>query len=226
MKIGSDRPLARSEGLVVEEVRDDLLVFDSTTNRVHSLSAVAATVWQACDGETKADDLSTQLDVDPTLVARALEELRECELLETGPGGNGITRRALTSRAVRVGAAVTAAPLIASIVAPVAEGAMTPTIEVCNRYNNKSCNGCCRIAGCCCGCHSPGNCKGCFPTNMCPNTGGTLNCPGSETKCDCSCEGGDIPAGTLCTDIPDSEQGGGCFECCGCSYPSNCDCTP
>ena len=46
------KPLARSEGLVVEEVGDELLVADPLSSRAHSLNAFAARVWQACDGET------------------------------------------------------------------------------------------------------------------------------------------------------------------------------
>src|SRR5664280_2841413 len=46
----ADRPLARGQDLVVEPLGDELLVFDATVHRAHSLNAFAAAVWHACDG--------------------------------------------------------------------------------------------------------------------------------------------------------------------------------
>ena len=47
----SKKPLARSEELVIEELGDELLVYDERTQRAHCLSATAARVWRACDGK-------------------------------------------------------------------------------------------------------------------------------------------------------------------------------
>src|SRR5262245_58695088 len=93
------RPLARSDDLVVEEIGDELLIADRANNRAHSLNALAAKVWRACDGETTTDQLVETLDADPEAVAHALAELSDCGLLETdGPtivGNGGMTRRDL-----------------------------------------------------------------------------------------------------------------------------------
>jgi hypothetical protein len=47
------RPLARSAGLLVEPIGDELLVFDSERKVAHSLNDVAARVWRACDGAAR-----------------------------------------------------------------------------------------------------------------------------------------------------------------------------
>ncbi len=74
-------------------------------------------------------DLSAQLDLDADTVDRALDELESCELLEAQPqlehANGGSTRRELTVKMVQVGAAVAAAPMIVSIVAPSAASALT-----------------------------------------------------------------------------------------------------
>jgi hypothetical protein len=212
------KPLARSEELVVEELGDELLVYDETSHRAHCLGSTAARVWRACDGETTVDALSARLDLDREMVARALDELRECELLEGESGaahvGNGMTRRDLTFRAAKVGAAAAAAPLIWSVTAPLPAAAQTPSPEQCQEYNNKSCSGCCKIQGCCCCCEGGGNCKLCFPTGLCSPT--HTNCEGTGRTPHCSCRGGEFPPGTPCADVSNDPQ------CCGCTYPSNC----
>ena len=167
------KPLARSEGLVVEEVGDELLVADPLSNRAHSLNAFAARVWQACDGETTAEELVTKLDSDRDSVAHALAELSDCELLErTGPpivGNGGMTRRDLGVRAAKVGAAAA----IISVALPVAEAAATPTPAKCLLYTDSDCDNCTNICGCCC-CGQAGggatepSCKTCYTISGCP----------------------------------------------------------
>ena len=47
-------PCARSEDLIVEELGEELLVYDMKADRGHCLSPVAARVWRRCDGRTHA----------------------------------------------------------------------------------------------------------------------------------------------------------------------------
>ena len=218
-------PLARDEHLVIEELGDELLVYDERTHRAHCLSATAARVWRVCDGESGPDALATKLGLDAGAVAHALTELAECELLDAGPpriqGSQGMTRRDLGFRAAKVGAAAASVPLIWSVAVPPAAGAITPTPEVCAQYNNKSCSTCALIAGCCCCCQEGGNCKFCAPNGLCTTFTNHCNNP------HCSTEKDSIPAGTPCKDLPaDAFQGGGCLECCGCNDLSgpNCNC--
>jgi hypothetical protein len=198
------KPLARSENLVVEEVGDELLVADPLSNRAHSLNAFAARVWQACDGETTAEELITKLDSDRDSVAHALAELSDCELLErTGPpivSNGGVTRRDLGVRAAKVGAAAA----IISVALPVAEAAATPTPAQCLLYTDSDCDNCTNICGCCC-CGQAGGgatepaCKTCYTISGCPTihfteankdghcsakaTPGMCMAPGTTYKC-------------------------------------------
>ena len=115
-------PCARSEDLIVEELGEEILVYDMKADRGHCLSPMAARVWRRCDGRTPAKDMSAELDLDPDAVDRALDELAACKLLEPTPeltvvaaNGNGATRRELATRFVKAGAVAAAAPLIVSV---------------------------------------------------------------------------------------------------------------
>ena len=178
------RPLAREEDLIVEELGDELLVYDTKVDRGHSLSAVAARVWQACDGRTPVEGLCAQLDLDADEVGRAVDELDGCNLLEGTPELSidelsddeavaGHTRRELSVKVMKVGGAVAAAPLIASIAAPRAEAALTivPGCEAifdclfdCGNVDHG-----CQGTGCCC-------CQ--LPRIRCIGAGTICNTPG------------------------------------------------
>lgn len=220
----SRKPLARSEELVIEELGDELLVYDESTHRAHCLSATAARVWRACDGQRTPDALCAELGLDAGSVSGALAELADCQLFDTGPrlqGGNGLSRRDFGVKAAKVGAVAASAPLVWSVAVPPAAGAITPTPAVCAGYNNKSCDSCACVIGCCCCCQGLGNCKFCAPSATCPATGGQF-CGNPH----CSTERDIVPAGIDCEDLPADCFGGGCPACCGCSVlPGAPNCT-
>jgi hypothetical protein len=183
MSVQKRNPLARSEDLVVQEVEDEVLVYDELYARAHCLSADAARVWRACDGNSGADDLAGRLTLSEETVVRALAELEDKELLDQGPvlpngNGNGRTRREFGIRAAKVGALAASAPMIYSTVIAPPMAAATPTPQQCLFYSADSCNGCTAICGCCCCCQgcsatTQPACKICFPTSLCSvaNTG-------------------------------------------------------
>ena len=167
------KPLARSEGLLIEEVGDELLICDPDSNRAHSLNAFAARVWQACDGETTSEALVEKLGSDRDSVAHALAELSDRKLLQPTPlpivANGGVTRRDLGVRAAKVGAAAA----IITVALPVAEAAATPTPAQCLLYTDSDCDNCGNICGCCC-CGQAGGggvepaCKTCYTISGCP----------------------------------------------------------
>jgi hypothetical protein len=153
------KPVAREDELVVEEVGEELLVYDQTNDCAHSLSVPAARVWRACDGERSAKALSAELDLDADTVARALEELDECNLLDNGQPITGMTRREASLKTAKLGAAAVSAPLVYSILAPTPALAVTQVyclgLTGCTPTVGDSACGTCHMAGCqCCG---PGN---------------------------------------------------------------------
>jgi hypothetical protein len=147
-------PCARSEDLIVEELGEELLVYDMKADRGHCLSPIAARVWRRCDGRTPAKDMSAELELDPDAVGRALNELTACKLLQPTPelsvvavSGDGATRRELATRFVKAGAVAAAAPLIVSVAAPTP--AQAQTLAFCAQFTPQGC-GPCAGQGCCC----------------------------------------------------------------------------
>jgi hypothetical protein len=149
-------PLARSTDLIVEELEEELLVYDSKAEVGHCLSPVAARVWRRCDGRTPADGLSAQLALDADAVDQALAELETCALLEPPLEptldvlhNGGTTRREVATKAVKVGAGIAAGALIFSQAAPAA--AQTGTqVALCANLQTNNCGVCGQNKCCCC----------------------------------------------------------------------------
>ena len=123
---GQIKPQARKEGLVVQELEDEVLVYDQDRHKAHCLNETAAAVWKHCDGKTTVDEISTLLEkqlrmpVDKDVLEFGLDQLEKAQLLEEpisrASNGKAISRREVMRR-IGVGAAV-ALPLVTSIVAP------------------------------------------------------------------------------------------------------------
>src|ERR687894_80075 len=95
------KPVARHEGLVVQEMPDEVLVYDLNTNKAHCLNKSAAAVWKNCDGSNSISDIAAILKnefktpVSDDFVWLAIDQLGKDELLEkklTAPA-NGLSRR-------------------------------------------------------------------------------------------------------------------------------------
>jgi hypothetical protein len=145
-------PQARRDGLLEETVGEELLLYDQNSHVAHCLSPIAACVWRHCDGEHDVTELSGHAGVSKSLVADALHELREKDLLDTEPQPMhstvpGISRREAIIRGVRVGAAVAATPLIVSATA--ATPAMASSGEACKPKAGSTCCICTPSGGGC-----------------------------------------------------------------------------
>lgn len=123
---------ARSEGLVVERLEAETLIYDLERDQAHHLNAAAATVFELCDGRATiaqvAAETSRRLERPVTLdtVAEALDQLAGSGLLDGVPE-TGLPRRELVRKAAVAGAgAAFAAPLVKSIVAPTPAHAQSP----------------------------------------------------------------------------------------------------
>ena len=131
---GGSNPRARREGLVIQELPDEVLVYDRDRDKAHCLNHTAALVWKYCDGKTTVPTMARNLErdlnannVDEKIVWYALDQLSKDHLLE----GNlvpptlfgGMTRRQMVQ--VLGLAAVVAIPLVTSIVAPTPAQAAT-----------------------------------------------------------------------------------------------------
>jgi hypothetical protein len=159
-------PAARSEGLVVERLRDEVLVYDLEHDEVHHLNPTAAAIFDLADGQTTLDGLAARVTrrigqpVGTGLVDETLAELAAKRLLEAGPYPDaGDSRREVIRKAALVGAgAAAAAPAIKSIVAPTPAQAQSqgciPEGQPCDPANNGE--DCCDPAGTSCEAEGPG----------------------------------------------------------------------
>lgn len=119
------RPDARQEQLLIEEVGEDLVVYDLQRHRVHQLNRTAALVWRNCNGRKTVADLTKVLQhelnpaVDESLVRKALDQLGKARLLQEAlPRSAGLTRRQALGKFGRVAALAILAPAVTSITAP------------------------------------------------------------------------------------------------------------
>jgi hypothetical protein len=126
-------PVARTNGLIAEDIWDEVVVYDQSSDRIHRLNASAALVWRHADGSRTTSDLAALLaerlglPADEALVQIALEDLARADLLATplpvDPAA-AISRRQALERLAAVAALI---PVVASIVAPTPLAAQSST---------------------------------------------------------------------------------------------------
>lgn len=120
----SQFPIARKDGLVVQEVPGELLVYDLDSDKAHCLNETAAIVWNACDGNTSVSDIAAVVaatskgEASDDLVWLAIDQLNESNLLdeELTPRFTGESRRDVLKK-IGIGAMI-ALPIVASLAAP------------------------------------------------------------------------------------------------------------
>lgn len=192
MKKPTENPhaaVAREEELVVQELSDEVLIYDLKQHKAHCLNQTAAFVWNHCDGETTADEIAKLMEkewrtpVSPDAVWFALDKLSKADLLQnriTLPEAKaGLSRR---NAVRRLGfGALMAAPLVMSLVSPHAASAATlpPICVSCRKKSDGACPSLCgpTVLGTCydnAGCGA-GQARGCVSCQDCfAGLGGTL----------------------------------------------------
>ena len=113
-------PKARRNDLLVEQVRDETVVYDGQRQEAHSLNRAASIVWQNSDGTRTIPELAqvlgSELGFEPneSIVEYALDKLADAHLLEE----SSVSRRDLVRRMTFAGAAAVGLPVVLSMVAP------------------------------------------------------------------------------------------------------------
>jgi hypothetical protein len=214
-------PIARQEGILVETVGEESVVYDLQTKDVHCLSALAAAVFALADGRTTSTDIAELASyrlgrpVGEAEVADAVSQLESRSLLDQPPAVEGVSRRQAlrTFAAAGVGAA-----LITTIAAPTA---LAATSQV--------------PTGDCCGDSTKTNCAGlnsiCSSGHCCQDNGGKscnqCKCVGLKNDCDtkstgCTVTPNNCPSGQSCVKLSDGTTacctvfvapGGGVLNC-------------
>lgn len=128
----SAMPQARRDGLVVQELAEEVLVYDTERHKAHCLNPIAAAVWRHCDGQTTVADMVPRLQrdfstpVDGAVVWSAIAQLGKARLLagevRRRSDEGGLSRRELLRL---LGAAAVTVPLVTTIAAPAAAQAVS-----------------------------------------------------------------------------------------------------
>jgi coenzyme PQQ synthesis protein D (PqqD) len=137
-------PRARTNNLVIRELDDETLVYDTDRDEAHCLNQTAALVWKHCDGKTTAREAVRSLhgrlgvSVDTDVVWLAVKQLQRFHLVEASSKFPSVSRRDLVLKYVP---AALALPVIMSITAPApAQGASCAAQgQLCGPPNNPPC---------------------------------------------------------------------------------------
>jgi hypothetical protein len=148
-------PEARREGLVVQAMSEEVLVYDRERNKAHCLNRTAALVWSHCDGNKSVAEMARAIaeeinaPVDEDLIWLGVEQLSKTHLLRERAmmpeHKTGLSRREVMRR-IGLTAAV-ALPVVTSIVAPTAAqaancipsgGGCTTSAQCCSGICNAS----------------------------------------------------------------------------------------
>ncbi|MDD5543368.1 MAG: PqqD family protein [Acidobacteriia bacterium] len=168
-------PRSRKEGLVIEELKDETLVYELDRNKAHCLDQTAVWIWKQCDGKTSVSEIARRMQkhlgssVDEDVVWVGLKRLSKAGLLEERiqpPSGilEGRSRRDLLKKVALVGGIG-----VLSILVPSAAQAASACVSCHNAIKNgvseigKCCKNnpaliCCQVHQCC----QPGCTSGCI----------------------------------------------------------------
>lgn len=179
----SDKPVSRNANIVVQQLEDEVLIYDLNVDNAFCLNRTTALVFQYADGTNTAGEISDLMStslktlVSEDIVHLALSELDKHGLLENYLRGknhfSGLSRREVIRK---VGlASMVALPLVTSIVAPGVTAAASCIAFAAPCAGGGCCPGslCTVINICTCNCSSPGDC---LVQTSCPST---LNCNGA-----------------------------------------------
>jgi hypothetical protein len=123
-------PISRQQDLIIEELADEVLVYDLKTDQAHCLNRTSALIWKNCDGKKSEGEIAEVLEqelkspISVPVVLLGLEELARYGLLENEanepwelPKATVSRRRLMQNMGL---AAALSLPVIMSISAPTA----------------------------------------------------------------------------------------------------------
>lgn len=148
-------PQARKDGLLVEEVQEEVLIYDLERHKAHCLNRPAALIWRSCNGKNTIADMAALLEQKLGIPAReewvwsAVKKLGRADLLTVQVGDTQrrprYSRRAVLRKlGLGLAAGAILLPVITSIVVPAAASHGTCV------HLGGSCNGTPCCAGCVC----------------------------------------------------------------------------
>lgn len=214
--MGSQYPISRNENLVIQELKDEVLIYDLKINKALCLNQTCGLVWNLCDGTKSVSEIQQTVSrklksqVQEEIIWLALERLSEQNLLASEINSQhlyqGMSRREVI-RKIGIASAVSL-PIISSITAPHAIHAQSNCLRLhgCPCQSDLDCaeDAVCNSNICDCLCLNLGCCA-CDPNSNCVEAP-TCPCLG---QCACECD----------------PQSGPCEQC-SCTGQCDCECDP
>jgi len=126
------KPQARQDGLVVQPVGEELVIYDRERQMAHQLNATAARIWENLDGQKDVAQVAAAVNgedspVNENLVQLGIAELGKANLLSTpgAPPGEPdalhrerVNRRKTLEALALLGSTAVLLPMVKSITAP------------------------------------------------------------------------------------------------------------
>lgn len=124
-------PPVKYQNVVIQELDEEILIYDLLKNKAFCLNKTSAMIWQECDGKKTVEEISFAVSkksgttVNENIVWLALNQFKTEELLEdnnkiTTPF-DGLSRREIVKK---IGfASAIALPIISAVIAPTAVNA-------------------------------------------------------------------------------------------------------
>ena len=112
-------PLAHHRDVVVQELGEEILVYDLNIHKAYNLNETSSKVYQACDGKTTFEELKRRHKFTDDLIYLTLDQLKDENLIEDYQAKfAGVSRREVIRK---VGlATMIALPVIIGLTAPTA----------------------------------------------------------------------------------------------------------
>ena len=170
-------PHARSDGLVITDLDEEILIYDKDRDKAHCLNPTAALVWKYSNGKRSVAEIARAMQnklhspVDEQIVWFALKQLEKDHLLQdqvTLPTQlAGVTRREFVKK-MGVAAAAVTVPIVISLTAPQSAFAQSCLSQGVHCTTGSQC-----CQGCCCTADGSGNTFVCTTTIACIGNGGS-----------------------------------------------------
>ncbi len=112
-------PKTRDDNLLVHRIEDEVVVYDRTQKKAHRLNEAVAKVWNRLDGKRSVGEIAGGLDLDESVVALAIDDLANAQLLESSEPLS-VSRRSALRRVASAAAVGVLLPVVTSIPAPLA----------------------------------------------------------------------------------------------------------
>lgn len=176
-----NKPKTKNENIVVQEMDNEILIYDLKTNKAFCLNETSAMIYNLCDGKKSIAEISQHLKqklnqpITEDLIWLALDSFKKDNLLEQSEqfeiNFNGLSRRQVVKK---IGlASMVMLPIISSIIAPTAAhgASLAPLFAACTSPTDCASNFCTQGPPRCC---VPGT-QGIRGANVCCD-GTTANC--------------------------------------------------